>query len=138
MKNKNIIRLNTIDLGGGTAKGCNCEAPDLSAYAKKEDVPTKVSQLENDSGFVAEITPEFLYLPNIGITTDIISALSTPINVTAEQAQAIIDAKYVKFAPRTMYNELSHYTVTTTESPIFKVITKESWLGHGYYSISIS
>lgn len=78
--------------------------------------------------------PKFLYLPDIGITTDIISALSTPINVTAEQAQAILDAKYIKFAPRTMYNELSHYTVTTTESPIFKVTTKESWLGHGYYS----
>lgn len=46
------IQLNTIDLGGGTTKGCNCEAPDLSAYAKKDDVPTKVSQLENDSGFV--------------------------------------------------------------------------------------
>lgn len=37
------IQLNTIDLGGGTTKGCNCEASDLSAYAKKEDVPTKVS-----------------------------------------------------------------------------------------------
>lgn len=37
MKNKNIIRLNTIDLGGGgTAKGCDCEAPNLSAYAKKK------------------------------------------------------------------------------------------------------
>lgn len=46
------IQLNTIDLGGGTTKGCDCEAPNLSAYAKKEDVPTKVSQLENDSGFV--------------------------------------------------------------------------------------
>ncbi len=46
------IQLNTIDLGGGTTKGCDCEAPNLSAYAKKEDVPIKVSQLENDSGFV--------------------------------------------------------------------------------------
>lgn len=46
------IQLNTIDLGGGTTKGCNCEAPDLSAYAKKDDVPKKVSELENDSGFV--------------------------------------------------------------------------------------
>lgn len=52
MKKKNLIRLNTIDLGGGTTKGCDCEAPDLSAYAKKHDVPTKVSQLENDSEFV--------------------------------------------------------------------------------------
>lgn len=47
------IQLNTIDLGGGTTKGCDCEELDLSAYAKKEDVPTKVSQLENDSEFVA-------------------------------------------------------------------------------------
>jgi hypothetical protein len=54
MKKKNIIQLNTIDLGGGTAKGCNCEAPNLSDYAKKEDVPKKVSQLENDSGFVRD------------------------------------------------------------------------------------
>ncbi len=46
------IQLNTIDLGGGTTKDCNCEALDLSAYAKKEDVPTKVSELENDSRFV--------------------------------------------------------------------------------------
>ena len=46
------IQLNTIDLGGGTTKGCNCEALDLSAYAKKEDVPKKVSELENDSEFV--------------------------------------------------------------------------------------
>ena len=46
------IQLNTIDLGGGTTKGCDCEAPNLSAYAKKDDVPTKVSELENDSGFV--------------------------------------------------------------------------------------
>lgn len=52
MEKKNIIQLNTIDFGGGTAKGCNCEAPDLSAYAKKVDVPTKVSELENDSKFV--------------------------------------------------------------------------------------
>lgn len=52
MKKKNIIQLNTIDLGGGTTKGCDCEAPDLSAYAKKDDVPKKVSELENDSEFV--------------------------------------------------------------------------------------
>lgn len=45
------IQLNTIDLGGIT-KGCDCEAPNLGDYAKKDDVPTKVSQLENDSGFV--------------------------------------------------------------------------------------
>lgn len=49
------IQLNTIDLGGGTTKGCDCEAPDLSAYAKKEDVPTKISELENDSGFVTKV-----------------------------------------------------------------------------------
>lgn len=48
------IQLNTIDLGGGTTKGCDCEAPDLSDYAKKEDVPTKVSELENDSGFITK------------------------------------------------------------------------------------
>lgn len=52
MKKKNKIQLNIIDLGGGTTKGCDCEAPDLSDYAKKEDVPTKISELENDSGFV--------------------------------------------------------------------------------------
>lgn len=52
MKNKKAIQLNTIDLGGGTTKGCNCEAPNLSGYAKKGDVPTKVSQLKNDSEFV--------------------------------------------------------------------------------------
>lgn len=46
------IQLNTIDLGGGTAKGCDCEAPNLSGYAKKDDVPKKVSELENDSRFV--------------------------------------------------------------------------------------
>ena len=46
------IQLNTIDLGGGTTKGCDCEAPNLGDYAKKEDVPKKVSELENDSGFV--------------------------------------------------------------------------------------
>lgn len=46
------IQLNIIDLGGGTTKGCDCEELDLSAYAKKDDVPTKVSQLENDSGFM--------------------------------------------------------------------------------------
>ena len=33
MKKKNTIQLNTIDLGGGTTKGCNCEAPNLGAYA---------------------------------------------------------------------------------------------------------
>jgi hypothetical protein len=48
------IQLNIIDLGGGTTKGCNCEAPDLSDYAKKKDVPTKVSQLENDSRFITK------------------------------------------------------------------------------------
>lgn len=48
------IQLNTIDLGGGTTKGCDCEAPNLGDYAKKEDVPTKVSELENDSGFVRD------------------------------------------------------------------------------------
>jgi hypothetical protein len=48
------IQLNTIDLGGGTTKGCDCEAPDLSAYAKKEDVPKKVSELENDSNYVIQ------------------------------------------------------------------------------------
>lgn len=37
------IQLNTIDLGGGTTKGCNCEAPDLSAYAKKDDVEKAIS-----------------------------------------------------------------------------------------------
>lgn len=46
------IQLNTIDLGGGTTKGCDCEAPNLGDYAKKDDVPKKVSELENDSGFV--------------------------------------------------------------------------------------
>ena len=30
------------------------EIPDLSEYAKKTDVPTKVSDLENDSGYLAE------------------------------------------------------------------------------------
>ena len=54
MKKKNKIQLNTIDLGGGTTKGCDCEAPNLSGYAKKDDVPTKVSELENDSGFVRD------------------------------------------------------------------------------------
>lgn len=49
------IQLNTIDLGGRTTKGCNCEASDLSAYAKKDDVPTKVSQLENDSNYAKDI-----------------------------------------------------------------------------------
>lgn len=48
------IQLNTIDLGGGTAKGCDCEAPNLSGYAKKDDVPTKVSELENDSNYVTQ------------------------------------------------------------------------------------
>lgn len=28
---------------------------DLSAYAKKTEIPTKVSQLENDSGFLTEV-----------------------------------------------------------------------------------
>ena len=46
------IQLNTIDLGGGTTKGCDCDAPNLSDYAKKEDVPKKVSELENDEDFV--------------------------------------------------------------------------------------
>lgn len=46
------IQLNTIDLGGGTTKGCDCTPPNLGSYAKKEDVPTKVSQLKNDSEFV--------------------------------------------------------------------------------------
>lgn len=54
MEKKKAIQLNTIDLGGGTTKGCNCEASDLSAYAKKEDVPKKVSELENDSGFITK------------------------------------------------------------------------------------
>lgn len=49
------IQLNTIDLGGGTTKGCDCEAPDLSAYAKKDDVPTKVSELENDTNYAKDI-----------------------------------------------------------------------------------
>lgn len=43
MKKKNIIQLNTIDFGGGTDKGCNCEASDLSAYAKKVDVEKAIS-----------------------------------------------------------------------------------------------
>ena len=46
------IQLNTIDLGGGTTKGCDCEAPNLSSYAKKDELPTKLSELENDCGFV--------------------------------------------------------------------------------------
>ena len=37
------IQLNTIDLGGGTTKGCDCEAPNLSAYAKKDDVEKAIS-----------------------------------------------------------------------------------------------
>lgn len=52
MERKKAIQLNTIDLGGGTTKGCDCEAPDLSAYAKKVDVPKKVSELENDRKFI--------------------------------------------------------------------------------------
>lgn len=43
MKKKNIIQLNTIDLGGGTTKGCDCEELDLSGYAKKEDVEKAIS-----------------------------------------------------------------------------------------------
>ena len=52
MKKKKAIQLNTIDLGGGTAKGCNCSPSNLGGYAKKDDVPKKVSELENDSEFV--------------------------------------------------------------------------------------
>ena len=46
------IQLNIIDLSGGTAKGCNCSPSNLGGYAKKDDVPKKVSELENDSEFV--------------------------------------------------------------------------------------
>lgn len=111
MENKNTIELNVVHLDGGLS-------------GKKVEKSTTSE-------------PVFLYLPDIGIATDIISALNMPIDVTAEQAQAILDAKYIKFAPRTMYNGLSNYTVTTAESPIFIVSTNKRWLGHGYYSYDV-
>ena len=41
------------------------EIPDLSAYAKKTDVPTQVSQLENDSGY---LTKHPVVMPDAGKT----------------------------------------------------------------------
>jgi len=77
--------------------------------------------------------PVFLYLPDIGITTDIISALSTPIDVTAEQAQAILDAEYIKFAPTTGHNPMEYTNVVVQESPIFAVKKKKEWVGYDIY-----
>ena len=37
------IQLNTIDLGGGTTKGCDCTPSNLGEYAKKEDVKKAIS-----------------------------------------------------------------------------------------------
>lgn len=62
MKAKNTI-LNVVPLSQGIERGCECggdgqgTAVDLTPYAKKEELPTKVSQLENDSGFVTDATP---------------------------------------------------------------------------------
>ena len=70
------IQLNTIDLSGGIAKGRNRNAPDLSGYAKKEDVPTKVSELENDSGFVtkSEVGKGWRFVKDLVIFDDTLSS----------------------------------------------------------------
>lgn len=119
------IQLNTIDLGGGTTKGCDCKAPDLGDYAKKEDVPTKVSQLENDSGFVKEV--DYLYLPDIGITEPFSLDLNIE-NITKEQSDAIIKAGRFKFAP-----PLST-PFGLGKNPIFTLEWQETYATFGFYS----
>lgn len=55
------IQLNMIGFSDETTKGCNCEVLDLSDYAKKTDVPTKVSQLENDNDYITSYSADYRY-----------------------------------------------------------------------------
>lgn len=111
MENKNTIELNVVHLDGGLRK-----------------------KVENNNA--TEL--DFLYLPDIGITTDIISALNTTIQVTAEQVQAILDVEYIKFAPTTGYNPMEHYNIVVQESPIFAVKKKKEWVAHDIYRYSVT
>lgn len=76
------IQLNVVDLGGGVAMGggCDCEAPNLSGYATKAELPTKLSELENDAEYLT--------------ATALIPALQATETITAGGTTAFKDELY--------------------------------------------
>lgn len=74
---------------------------DLSAYAKKTEIPTKVSQLTNDSGFLTEVPEEYVTdseLAEKGYQTSaqVQSAISTATQDMATNAG--VDSKLESYA----------------------------------------
>ena len=74
------------DTGGGSSGNV-----DLSDYAKKDEIPTKTSQLENDSGFITEedlpenvkgINNMYTYSQDISLEGDQDSKVSVAVNYT--------------------------------------------------------
>lgn len=93
------IQLNTIDLGGGTTKGCNCEAPNLSDYAKKEDVEKAISDAitkEEDIPNLNDIVPrDWNYLEGF--------LEGNKINITKEESDKLKETKLLTIS---QYNYL--------------------------------
>lgn len=76
---------------------------------------------------------EYLYLPDIGITNDILSIQD--LQLTPEQGKAIAEAKYIKAAPVTNYDDSSYNNIVILESPILSVYKSASFAGSGYYQV---
>lgn len=77
---------------------------DLSAYAKKTEIPTKVSQLTNDSGFLTEVPEEYvtdseLTAKGYQTSAQVQSAVSTATQDMATNAG--VDAKLESYAKTT-------------------------------------
>lgn len=129
MTKKKAIQLNVVDLGGGTAKGCDCEAPDLSAYAKKIELPERLSQLENDRYFLTFDNAQF-FSGNIQLSSDP-SELSGTLD---ENAQMYLAHKCL--SPDWIYNNDKCFfdSLIVNGSPIYNGAFGYTSGGIGYFT----
>lgn len=93
-----IVKVNGSPLSPDGSKAVNI---DLSTYAKKTEIPTKVSQLENDSGFLTEVPEEYvtdteLTAKGYQTSAQVQSAISTATQDMATNAG--VDSKLESYA----------------------------------------
>ena len=96
----------------------NQEDIDLTGYAKTEDIPTKTSQLTNDSGFLTSIPSEYITdkeLDDKGYLTEHqdLSSYATKTYVTEEIAKAQLEGEDIDLSSYAKKTDLHSHTNKT-------------------------
>ena len=96
----------------------NQEDIDLTGYAKTEDIPTKTSQLTNDSGFLTSIPSEYITdeeLDDKGYLTEHqdLSSYATKTYVTEEIAKAQLEGEDIDLSAYAKKTDLHSHTNKT-------------------------